>query len=199
MMYKRHFKEISRLMSLVKSVSEVKRATLQMSRNEYAKQIRLKRTTFNNFMIRPDGTLNIMFEIANYVPIKIYLIYKDEEYQVRDAEQFKKIVLRYANRYQDGHGITCADMANLSNVSPSNYRYFRNDTNSSKKVQDRLIKKCGMLIRAECNQNPEKGDEIRSKQIQRMRRRNKTERIENEEYVSEYKKEIKERLKKLWP
>lgn len=197
--YNRTFWQISRLSSFVKNVSEAKRAAMNLKELQYCREINIPANTYNGYILNRTDSVSMIFKLADQVPVDIRIKYNDELITVKTSEMFFKTVRRIAREYMKDNKLTQKLMAKRISLERSYLSHFLNDDRNSKPVSDRIMKVTGTKIVVSSPFSPEQGDAVRSKRLAQKIRRNKTEKIQSEVYVSEYKKEIKERLKKLWP
>ena len=197
--YNRTFWQISRLSSFVKNVSEAKRAAMNLKEPQYCREINIPTNTYNGYILNRTDSVSMIFKLADQVPVDIRIKYNDELITVKTSEMFFKTVRRIAREYMKDNKLTQKLMAKRISLERSYLSHFLNDDRNSKPVSDRIMKVTGTKILVSSPFSPEEGDAVRSKRLAQKIRRNKTEKIQSEVYVSEYKKEIKERLKKLWP
>ena len=197
--YNRTFWQISRLSSFVKNVSEAKRVAMNLKEPEYCREINIPINTYNGWILNRTDSVSMIFKLAEQVPVDISIKYNDELIPVKTSEKFFNTVRRIARDYMKNNKLTHKLMAKRISVERSYLSHFLNDDRNSKPVSDRIMKLTGTKIIVSSPFSPEEGDAVRSKRLAQKIRRNKTEKIQSEVYVSEYKQEIKERLKKLWP
>jgi len=197
--YNRTYWQISRLSSFVKNTAEAKRAAIKLNEPAYCREMNIPRNTYNGFILNRTDSPAMIFKLAEQIPADITIQYNGETTAIQDKKHFFHTVRRIAKHYMKENKMTQKQMAKRISLERSYLAHFLNDDRDSKPASDRIMKLTGTKIRISSPFNPEDGDEIRSKRLAQKMRRNKTEKIEKEVYVSAYKQEIKERLKKLWP
>lgn len=201
MRYKRTFYELSRFTIFVKDVSETKRDQLGISITQYCKGMERNRSSYYRFIgeKRSDFNIRVMFDIMQQIPVYVKLEHNGKEVEPKSPQQILNFIRQAMKEHHQQSGYTWDKIAKTMHIKADTLMQFMKGQRHGESVANAASKLLRIKIRAAANYNPERGKELRVQIVERMDHKKKMDKKARQPYVSEYKKEIKERMKKLWP
>ena len=196
-MSRRTYNDISRVFTFIRNVTDHKREQLDL---KVADVYKLNPGAYiKNFMSGENNGKDSANALMKWTDTKIEMQYNDRETQVNSIDDIVDYCRDFINEKISTSKLSKVKAADDLKIARSLFIRFTNYKSESVNVSTKIMKRYGLKLVCESPWNNEIGADIRHKRMMRYRKKKQTEAKLKEQYVSEYKKEIKERLKKLWP
>ena len=196
-MSKRTYNDISRLFTFIRNVTDHKREQLNY---KVADVYRISNAVnIKHFLSGQNNGKDAANALMQWTDTTLQMQYNDKITPVDTIDDIVDYCRDFINEQIRTTKMTKVQAAEQLKVARSLFIRFTNFDSESVNIATKIMKRYGIKIICESPWNNEIGADIRHKRMMRFRKKKRTEAKLKEEYVSEYKKEIKERLKKLWP
>ena len=196
-MSKRTYNDISRLFTFIRNVTDHKRQQLNYKVADVYKLAGCDNA--KHFISGQNNGKEAANALIEWTDTSIQMQYNGNNLTVNTVEEIVDYCRDFINEQLRTSNLTKLQAAKDLKVARSLFIRFTNFESESVNIATKIMKRYGIRILCESPWNNEIGADIRHKRMMRFRKKKRTEAKLKEEYVSEYKKEIKERLKKLWP
>lgn len=202
-MTERNIVNISRLNTFLRNAAEDKRLKEGITLTSLYHKV--GGNFIRMFMESTNDSREAARHLMIYTDTKVWVHNGHHGYSVEchSIDDIVEAVRQYAKDYIKSHLITKTAFCQLIKVNWNTYLRYEDRTNNSRPITNKIIDRLGLKIKCLTPYDIEAGAKSRHKRkkksnISAEKRRN-TRALMNDDYVSEYKKEILERMKKLWP
>lgn len=196
-MSRRSYNDISRVFTFIRNVTDHKRQQLNYKVADVYKLAGCDNA--KHFISGQNNGKEAANALMQWTDTSIQMQYNGNTTPVSSIDAIVDYCRDFINEQLRTTKMTKVQAAKDLKVARSLFIRFTNYESESVNVATKIMKKYGIKIICESPWNNEIGADIRHKRMMRFRKKKRTEAKLQEDYVSEYKKEIKERLKKLWP